>query len=210
MMSFEQALTEMPIIAILRGLEPERALKVGDALTNAGIRIIEVPLNSPEPLKSIAALADAFAGQAAIGAGTVLQPAEVGAVADAGGTLIVSPNTDPRVIAETKAHGLVSMPGFFTPTEAFQAIEAGADYLKLFPGDAIQPKIVGALRAVLPPEKGIVVTGGVDRQNIAAFLAAGARAVAVGSSIFRPGKAIEQIATDAAALVRAWRGEQEA
>lgn len=210
MQVFGEALAEVPIVAILRGLEPERAVEVGEALWAAGIRIIEVPLNSPYPLRSISALAEAFEGRAVIGAGTVLSTEDVRAVSSAGGQLIVSPNTDGRVIAESKRLGLVSMPGFFTPTEAFQALEAGADLLKLFPGDAIRPKIVGALRAVLPPDKGIVVTGGVDRENIVAFFEAGAKAVAIGSAIFKPGKPIDDIALGARTLIAAWRAGKPA
>lgn len=205
MIDIEDALGTCPIVAILRGLEPECAEEVGQTLFDAGIRVIEVPLNSPQPFESIASLARLLGGRAVIGAGTVLTDDDVRAVAAAGGRLVVSPNTDTRVIDETKWCGLISMPGFFTPTEAFQALAAGADYLKLFPGDAIQPKIVGALRAVLPPDRGIVVTGGVGLDNIAEFFAAGARAVAVGSSIFKPGKPVEQIGADAAALIAAWR-----
>ncbi|WP_028466381.1 2-dehydro-3-deoxy-6-phosphogalactonate aldolase [Nisaea denitrificans] len=205
MISIEEALVACPIVAILRGLEPERAEEIGQALFDAGIRVIEVPLNSPQPFESIASLAHFLGDRAVIGAGTVLTDEDVRSVAAAGGRLVVSPNTHRRVIDETKRCGLISMPGFFTPTEAFQALAAGADYLKLFPGDAIQPKIVGALRAVLPPDRGIVVTGGVGLDNIADFFAAGARAVAVGSSIFKPGKPVEQIGADAAALIAAWR-----
>lgn len=205
MISIEQALESAPVVAILRGLEPERAEAVGATLFDAGIRVIEVPLNSPDPLASIATLAERFGDRAVIGAGTVLSPEDVRDVGRVGGRLIVSPNTDPAVIAESKAQELVSMPGFFTPTEAFAALAAGADYLKLFPGDAIRPKVVGALRAVLPPDRGIVVTGGVGAGNIADFFAAGARAVAVGSAIFRPGKPVVQIGSDAAQLLAAWR-----
>ncbi|WP_323796473.1 2-dehydro-3-deoxy-6-phosphogalactonate aldolase [Nisaea sp.] len=205
MISIEEALSVCPIVAILRGLEPERAEEIGQALFDAGIRVIEVPLNSPQPFESIASLARLLGDRAVIGAGTVLTDEDVRAVAAAGGRLVVSPNTDRRVIDETKRCGLISMPGFFTPTEAFQALAAGADYLKLFPGDAIEPKIVGALRAVLPPDRGIVVTGGVGLDNIADFFAAGARAVAVGSSIFKPGKPVDRIGADAAALIAAWR-----
>lgn len=205
MITFEEALEEAPIIAILRGLEPEHAGAVGAALFEAGIRVIEVPLNSPRPLQSIALLAKALGDRAVIGAGTVLSAQAVRDVDRAGGRLIVAPNTDTRVIAETKKLGLISLPGFFTPTEAFEALEAGADYLKLFPGDAVQPKVVGALRAVLPPEAGIIVTGGVGIGNIAEFFAAGARAVAVGSSIFKPGKPVERIGADAADLIAAWK-----
>lgn len=205
MISIEEALSACPIVAILRGLEPERAEEIGYALFDAGIRVIEVPLNSPLPFESIACLARHFGDRSVIGAGTVLTDEDVRAVAAAGGRLVVSPNTDARVIDETKSRSLISMPGFFTPTEAFQALAAGADYLKLFPGDAIQPKVVGALRAVLPPDRGIVVTGGVGLDNIATFFDVGARAVAVGSSIFKPGKPVDLIKADASALIAAWR-----
>lgn len=205
MISIEEALGTCPIVAILRGLEPERAEEVGQVLFDVGIRVIEVPLNSPQPFESIASLTRLLGDRAVIGAGTVLTDEDVRAVAAAGGRLVVSPNTDSRVIDQTKWCGLVSMPGFFTPTEAFQALAAGADYLKLFPGDAIQPKIVGALRAVLPPDRGVVVTGGVGLENIADFFAAGARAVAIGSAIFKPGKPVDRIGADAATLISAWR-----
>ncbi|UUX48586.1 2-dehydro-3-deoxy-6-phosphogalactonate aldolase [Nisaea acidiphila] len=203
--SIEEALTEAPIVAILRGLEPERAGEIGGVLYEVGIRVIEVPLNSPDPLRSIATLSENLGDRAVVGAGTVLSAQAVREVDRAGGRLIVSPNSDERVIAETGRLALTSMPGIFTPTEAFRALEAGADYLKLFPGDAIRPKVVGALKAVLPPETGIVVTGGVGLDNIADYFAAGAAGVAIGSSIFKPGKPAARIGEDAAALVAAWR-----
>ena len=141
-MTLDDALASMPIVAILRGLKPEEAVAIGEAIVGAGVRILEVPLNSPEPLVSIGRLATALAGRALIGAGTVLAPADVDAVKAAGGTVIVSPNMNPAVIQRSKAAGMVSLPGVFTPTEAFAALEAGADGLKIFPAEMASPATV--------------------------------------------------------------------
>lgn len=199
---FDAALAEMPVVAILRGLTPARAVEVGEALVGAGITIIEVPLNSPEPFESIARLAARLGGRAMIGAGTVLTPADVARVADAGGQLIVSPNTDTGVIRATKAAGMVSLPGCLTPSEAFTALGAGADGLKLFPGEMVTPAVVKALRAVLAPEVRVMVVGGVSADNLASFRAAGAAGVGIGSWLFRPDMATDEIAARAAEVAR--------
>lgn len=201
------ALGELPLVAILRGITPEEALPVGEALVAAGFRLIEVPLNSPRPLDSIARLSAALRGQAIVGAGTVLSMANVGAVADAGGQLIVSPNSNAEVIAETKRRGLWSIPGFFTATEAFSAIEAGADALKLFPAEAASPAVVKALRAVLPRTVPLLAVGGVSPESMAPWLAAGTSGFGIGSSLYRPGRSPAQVGAEAARFVAAFRAE---
>lgn len=196
-LSLTDAISRLPLLAILRGIPPEEAEAVTDALILAGFAIIEVPLNSPDPYRSIEMLAKKYGGSAIIGAGTVLRPAEVERVKAAGGTIIVSPNFSEKVVDATKKAGLISVPGVFTPTEAFQALEAGADALKIFPGDAISPKVVKALRAVLPSETLLFVTGGVGADNLAEFLQAGANGAGVGSALYKPGKSLADLAADA-------------
>ena len=196
-MTLEDALARMPLVAVLRGMPPDEALAVGEKLTAASLTIMEVPLNSPDPYRSIALQAEAFSGDAIVGAGTVLHPEEVARVADAGGTIIVSPNLNEEVVRATKRLGLISAPGVFTPSEAFRALDAGADALKLFPGDGLSPRVVKALRAVLPPDVPLIVTGGVDASNLADWLAGGATGVGIGSALYKPGKAIDAVATDA-------------
>ena len=177
------------LIAILRGVTPERAVETAEAIVAAGIDWIEVPLNSPEPLRSIAAMQAALGDRARIGAGTVLTPEEVRAVADTGATFIVSPNADPRVIARTKALGLGSYPGVFTPTEAFAALAEGADALKIFPAGAFGRDGLKALRAVLPRGTLVYAVGGVGPADFAGWCAAGADGFGLGSSLFQPGLA---------------------
>ena len=162
---FDQQLAALPLIAILRGITPDEAVAVGEELVSAGFGIIEVPLSSPEPLVSIARLAAAFEGRAVIGAGTVYRAHEVDAVADSGGMLIVSPNCNPAVIARSKELQLVSAPGVFTPTEAMTALDAGADVLKLFPGEALNPTIIRGMAAVLPKGTRLVLVGGVTPET---------------------------------------------
>lgn len=203
-LTVETALTTLPLVAILRGLTPEEAVDVGQALVAAGFICLEVPLNSPRPLDSIRRLRDALEGRAVVGAGTVLTPEAAQDVADAGGQLIISPNADPRVIERTKALGLFSMPGFFTPTEAFVALEAGADVLKLFPAELAGPGAVKAIKAVLPKGQPLYAVGGVDPGNMAAWRAAGADGFGVGSALYTPGRTAEKVGAVARAFVSAW------
>ena len=194
---------QCPLIAIIRGVTPDEAVDIGGALIEGGIRIIEVPLNSPEPLKSIERLASRFGEQVSVGAGTVLNPEQVQQVRDAGGRLIVSPNMSPAVIRATAEAGMVSCPGIFTPTEAFTAIEAGAHTLKLFPAEAATPKVVKAMRAVLPRDVPLVVVGGVSPDSIAAWLEAGANGFGLGSGLYKPGQNAADTLTKARAYAAA-------
>ncbi|WP_018633920.1 2-dehydro-3-deoxy-6-phosphogalactonate aldolase [Neomegalonema perideroedes] len=200
------------IIAILRGLRPEEAVPCAEVLVKAGISVMEVPLNSPQPFDSISRMAKAFAGDpdVGIGAGTVLTPDEVGRVAAAGGRLIVSPNCDPEVIAATRALGLASWPGFFTPTEAFTALKAGATGLKLFPGFMAGPEGLKALRAVLPPGTQVYAVGGAGAENFGLWLKAGADGFGIGTALYQPGFSLAEIAERAARLVAAYDAAQEA
>jgi 2-dehydro-3-deoxyphosphogalactonate aldolase len=196
-MSPELLLDEVPLVAILRGITPDRAGAVGDALFSAGIRVIEVPLNSPEPFDSIAQLSRLFGKSCLIGAGTVLDVDDVGRTRDAGGQLIVSPNTDSRVIVRARSLEMVSMPGFATATEAFVAIAAGAVRLKLFPAASYGPAHVTALRAVLPDHVKIYAVGGVGAEQIDSWLRAGVAGFGLGSELFKPDYSIADIAVRA-------------
>jgi 2-dehydro-3-deoxyphosphogalactonate aldolase len=202
---FDAAFAACPLVAILRGLTPETAAAVGDALAGAGFTLIEVPLNSPDPIRSIALLADRLAGRALVGAGTVLTAGQVAEVAAAGGTLIVSPNTDPAVIRATVSTGLVSLPGYQTPSEAFTALAAGATALKLFPADVASPAALRAHRAVLPPDTRVLAVGGVTPDSVAGWRQAGADGFGLGSNLYKPGKAVSDVARDAASFVDAVR-----
>lgn len=199
-----QAMAQMPLIAILRGLTPAEAPAVGQALVDSGFALIEVPLNSPDPLHSIAALAQQQP-QALIGAGTVLNAQQVKDVHAAGGRLIVSPHFNPAVVAQALALGMVALPGVATPSEAFAALDAGAHGLKLFPAEMISPATVKALRAVLPKEVGLMPVGGITPDNMAPYLAAGANGFGLGSALFAPGRSAAQVAAQATAFVQAFR-----
>lgn len=192
------------IIAILRGITPDEAPLIAGVLISAGITKIEVPLNSPEPLLSIRLMAEAFGDKALIGAGTVLTTAQVAQVQDAGGNLIVSPNTDPAVITATKAAGLLSYPGAMTPTECFTALQAGADGLKMFPGELIGPTGLRAMRAVLPKGTEVLAVGGANPDNFAAWIAAGADGFGIGSALYKPGDDVATVDKKARAIVAAY------
>lgn len=193
-----------PIIAILRGVTPEEAVAVARACIDAGITRIEVPLNSPHPFDSIRRMADAHRDIAEIGAGTVLTPDDVNRVHAAGGTLIVSPNCDARVIMATKAAGMASWPGVMTPTECFAALKAGADGLKIFPASLIGPGGVKAMRAVLPADCPVYAVGGAGPDNFADWLQAGADGFGIGTALYTPGLSPDQVATRAKAIVTAY------
>jgi 2-dehydro-3-deoxyphosphogalactonate aldolase len=195
-----------PLIAILRGITPAEADAVLEALIAAGIGLIEVPLNSPDPLASIRVMAEKAAGRARIGAGTVLAADDVRRVADAGGRLIVSPNRDHSVIRATKEAGLDSYPGVFTATEALGALAAGADALKFFPADVLGPAGIKAIAAILPQSVPLLAVGGVDAGNIATWLKAGIAGFGVGSSLYRPGMTAAAICAKAREMVAAYDG----
>jgi len=202
---FRQRLDECPLVAIIRGVTPDEVEAVGDVLYAAGIRIIEVPLNSPDPFASIGRLAKRLGARALIGAGTVLQPEQVEQVRDVGGQLIVSPNTYVAVIEATVAAGMVSSPGFFTPSEAFEALRAGAHALKLFPAEAATPAVVKGQRAVLPKDVPLIVVGGVTPANMKPYLDAGADGFGLGSGLYAPGRSLDEVASAARAYVEGVR-----
>jgi len=203
-MTLEQVIRNLPLIAILRGITPAEALPVGRALIDAGFLSAEVPLNSPEPLASIEALRRAFDGRLLIGAGTVLTETDVAASAHAGAQFVVAPNTNPTIIAAAKSSGLFALPGFLTPTEAYAALEAGADGLKLFPADQAGPSFVRALRAVLPTTP-LFAVGGVNAALIGPYCAAGATGFGLGTSLYKPGDTPETVGVRAASFVKALR-----
>jgi 2-dehydro-3-deoxyphosphogalactonate aldolase len=198
---FKSYLSQCPLVAIIRGVTPDEAEMIGEALFSAGIRIIEVPLNSPEPIESIRRLSRAMGERALIGAGTVLEPEQVAQVAGAGGRLIVAPNVHTAVIEATVAAGLVSAPGYFTPSEAFEALRAGAHCLKLFPAEAASAAVVKAQRAVIPKAVPLLIVGGVRPDNMKPYLDAGADGFGLGSGVYRPGQSAAEVATQAQAYV---------
>lgn len=205
---FHHALTHLPLVAILRGVAPDEAGPMGAAIADAGFTTIEVPLNSPEPLASIALLREQFAADARmlIGAGTVLSAAQVVECAAAGAELIVSPHFDPAVVDAATRAGLVCLPGIMTPTEAFGALAAGAAGLKLFPAELAAPAVVKALLAVLPRGTPLLPVGGIAAHHMADWRAAGAAGFGIGSALYRPGKQLTAVAQDAARFSAAWDG----
>ncbi|WP_430397771.1 2-dehydro-3-deoxy-6-phosphogalactonate aldolase [Ferrovibrio sp.] len=204
-MNLTDALKAAPLIAILRGVQPDEALSIGDALYAAGFRIIEVPLNSPRPLESIQLLAEHFGAEALIGAGTVLNLAQMEAVALSGGRLIVMPHGDINIVQAARQRGLTVVPGFATPTEAFAAINAGAHGLKLFPAEAASPAVLKSLRAVLPPAIPVLPVGGIGAENMAPWITAGASGFGLGSSLYKPGFTAAEVSQRAHACLAAWR-----
>ena len=208
MPTFFNALAQCPLVAILRGIQPDEAVEVGTTLIAAGFTLIEVPLNSPEPLVSIAHLREACGGRAIIGAGTVLTEDEVAAVADAGGEIVISPNANKDVIVAAKRQGMVSLPGIATPTEGFTALDAGADALKLFPAEVLSPAVLKAMRAVLPADVPVLPVGGIGADNMAAYVAAGADGFGMGSSLYKPGKAATDVGRDGRKIIAAWEACQ--
>lgn len=185
--AFDTAFASCPLVAILRGVEPDEVVAIGEALVSAGITIIEIPLNSPEPLASIAALSSALAGRAVVGAGTVLDVTAVDAVAAAGGTIIVSPNMEEDVIAHAAQGGLVAVPGIATVTEAFRALRAGAAALKLFPAEGANPAVLKAMRAVLPGHVRVLPVGGIGAETMRGWMDAGAAGFGLGSALYQTG-----------------------
>jgi 2-dehydro-3-deoxyphosphogalactonate aldolase len=203
MPTLRQALRQCPIVAILRGVKPDEIVAVGDALVEAGITIIEVPLNSPQPFDSIARLAARQGHQALVGAGTVLNVEDVTLVKDAGGQLVVAPNLDTDVVRAAKAIGLATLPGVMTPSEGFAAVKAGADGLKLFPAEIIPPAVFKAWRAVFEPDTLMLAVGGVGVDNIRSYAEAGASGYGIGSALYKPGRPPEEIGKLAKALIAA-------
>ena len=202
-MDLRAALTYCPIVAILRGVKPEEIDAIGDALIEAGVTVIEVPLNSPQPFESIKRLAERHAHHALVGAGTVLDVADVARVKQAGGKLIVAPNFDADVVRAAKAAGLATLPGVMTPSEGFAALKAGAGGLKLFPAEIIPPAVFRAWRAVFPSETLMLAVGGVGVDNIEAYRDAGASGYGIGSALYKPGRPAAEIGKLAKALVAA-------
>jgi 2-dehydro-3-deoxyphosphogalactonate aldolase len=206
-MDFRKLLSEFPLVAILRGLAPDNALAIGEALVDAGFRIIEVPLNSPQPFVSIERLAKAHP-DTMIGAGTVLDPRDVDRVGDAGGRLIVMPHSDPDVIARARSLGLSCTPGVATPSEGFAALRAGADAIKLFPAEAMPPPVVKAWRAVFPKEALFLPVGGIKPDTMKGFIEAGANGFGLGSALFTPTLSAAEVSQNATRFAAAWRALQ--
>lgn len=202
-LDFDTAFARCPLVAILRGVRPDEIDAIGDGLVDAGFTLIEVPLNSPDPLDSIARLAKRLDGRAVVGAGTVLQVSQVDEVRAAGGRIIVSPNANPAVIAAAASAGLASLPGIATPTEAFAALDAGATALKLFPAEAASPGVLKAMRAVLPRDVRMLPVGGIAPDTMAPWLAAGADGFGLGSALYTVGRSADDVAARARDFVAA-------
>jgi 2-dehydro-3-deoxyphosphogalactonate aldolase len=202
-LTLAMALARCPLIAILRGVQPQEVEEIAEALAAAGIAIIEVPLNSPDPIDSIARLTRRFGERLLIGAGTVRRPTEVAEIAAVGGRLIVMPHADAEVVTAAKARGLIAVPGCFTPTEAFAMIDAGADALKLFPAEGASPAVLRAIRAVLPQGTMVLPVGGMDATTIPAWRGAGAAGFGIGSALYRPGDTAADVEAKARALLDA-------
>ncbi len=202
---FDRAVDHLPLVAILRGLTPDDAEAVGDVLVEAGFRLIEIPLNSPDPLISIGKLAGRYGDDVIIGAGTVMSRKAAQDVIDQRGRLIVMPHSDPAIITAAKQAGAWCVPGVATPTEGFAAFAAGADAVKLFPGEALPPGVVKSWRSVFPKSLRLLPVGGISVDNMAEYAAAGASGFGIGSSLFKAGKSLEQIKADAKRFVAAWR-----
>lgn len=200
----------LPLFAVLRGLEPVRAAEVAGILVGAGFEILEVTMNSPDPLSSIAAVSEAVGQDALVGAGTVTTIAEVDSIINAGGKLIVSPHCDPKLIAYAAEKGLVVLPGVLTPSEMFSALHAGATGLKVFPAELMPPSGIKAIKAVLPASTPVFAVGGIHAGNMADYLAAGAAGYGIGGSLFKAGKSIADIERDAKALVAAFHQARNA
>jgi 2-dehydro-3-deoxyphosphogalactonate aldolase len=206
-MTFEDAFKELPLIAILRGVRPDEVEAIGAALHRTGIRIVEVPLNSPDPMESIERLSRAFAGRLIVGAGTVRTAAEVEQVAAAGGRIIVSPHTDAALIRRAYGLGLQPVPGVFTPTEVFAALDAGASFLKLFPASTATPGHLAAIAAVLPPATRIIAVGGIGPADMGSWRAAGVHGFGLGSDLYKPGRTAEEVFERAQAAVAASKAD---
>ncbi|TDO95816.1 2-dehydro-3-deoxy-6-phosphogalactonate aldolase [Marinomonas balearica] len=208
-MTFEEQMNRFPLVAILRGIKPSEVLAHVEELINVGFGIIEVPLNSPEPFTSIAAVQEAYGDRALIGAGTVLTTEQVAQLADTGAKLMVSPHTDPNLIRCAKEKGLYALPGFFSASEAFSALQAGADGLKLFPAEALpSPNVIKALGAVIPKHVWICPVGGVTPSNMDVYLDAGARGFGLGSALYKAGQSVETTANNAKAFAASWQAYQ--
>ena len=201
---FRATMRALPLVAILRGIRPAEVAAIGDALCEAGFRLIEVPLNSPQPLESIALMAKRFP-DVLVGAGTVLSAREVRDVASAGGELVVAPNFSREVVVESLRLGMVSLPGILTPTEAFAALGAGAHGLKLFPAEMASPAVVKALLAVLPQGTPLIPVGGIAATNLQSWHSGGATGFGLGSSLYKPGDDASTVAKKAATIVAAWK-----
>jgi 2-dehydro-3-deoxyphosphogalactonate aldolase len=196
-------LDRCPLVAILRGVKPDEAEAIGEALAEAGVLIVEVPFNSPEPLVSIERLAKRFGDRLLIGAGTLMRPEQAGEVAAAGGRLVVTPHAAPLIVRAAKNAGMFAVPGFFTPAEAFALLDAGADAIKLFPAEAASPAVLKAMRAVLPAGTLVLPVGGIDASNMAGWREAGAAGFGIGSSIYKPGDSAAVVGDKARRLMAA-------